>query len=188
MGDITIRRFGSDFGQIDEVKSADRILIEDASDGVVKYAKPGQVNKALGDIAGVLSDAEDTAAALEEKAEAAEKAVDGAVEKAEAAADAANDAANAANTAAEAAVAAVENIGELELFEPITEEEIDELLEDFRFIDASELGGGCSCDMEEITAEEVYELFGTAPSDAAESGEMTADEATEIIEAVFYGE
>ncbi len=88
----TIRKFGSDFEQIDAVKSADKILIEDASDGVVKYAKPGQVSKALGDIAGDLEDAEDTLAALKKELEAAEESV------------------NTAKTAAETANTAVNNI------------------------------------------------------------------------------
>lgn len=86
----TIRKFGSDFEQIDEVKSADKILIEDASDGVVKYAKPGQINKAIETIVEDLGDAEETLAALKKDLET----VEGAVNDAKEAVDAANTAVN----------------------------------------------------------------------------------------------
>lgn len=83
-------RFPEDFDRIDKVKPGDKLLIHDTSDGIDKYATPGQFNKSLNELETHYQDAIDAAklstegakAALESK-EDAEDARDESVKKAE---------------------------------------------------------------------------------------------------------
>jgi hypothetical protein len=61
-----IKKFASDFDRIDRVKADDKILIHDSSDGIVKYATPGQFNESLNEL---MTDIEDELQRVEEKLE-----------------------------------------------------------------------------------------------------------------------
>lgn len=60
------KKFPEEFKRIDKVKSNDKILIHDSSDGVDKYATPGQFNESLNEL---MTAIEDELQRVEEKLE-----------------------------------------------------------------------------------------------------------------------
>lgn len=123
------KKFAADFERIDEVKSNDKVLIQDSGTGIVKYATPAQINamfdQLVADIQTAIDAKTDAEAALlaalgaKSDAEAAKSdavtAKTDAVSAKTAAETAANDAANAlagVNEELAALAALVDNAGD----------------------------------------------------------------------------
>lgn len=100
------KKFAADFERIDEVKTNDKVLIQDSVSGVVKYACPAQINAKFAQLVADIQTAIDCAAAAEAAQTAAESAKDDA-QSAKADAVSAKDAAVSAKTAAQTAAAAL---------------------------------------------------------------------------------
>lgn len=101
------KKFAQDFERIDEVKSNDKVLIQDASTGVVKFATPGQINAKFEKLVADITVAETAAAAASTaatKAETAERGVEQIIESATA--EAISAATSVAQTAADDAESA----------------------------------------------------------------------------------
>lgn len=89
------KKFAADFERIDEVKSGDKVLIQDSDTGVVKYATPSQINAKFDDLVA------DIATAVQAKTDA-QDARDDALEAKDDAVQAKDDAVQAKDDAVQA--------------------------------------------------------------------------------------